>query len=61
MKEKAFYFLGFIFLGVAIIGLFLKNSSIATISLVMVMLCAYLSGEIKRIFKREVSHTSKRK
>lgn len=60
VKEKIFYFLGFIFLGAAILGLFLKDSSISTISLVLVMLCAYLSGELERIFKREVSGPAKR-
>lgn len=60
VKEKIFYFLGFIFLGVAIFGLFLKDSSVSTISLALVMLCAYMSGELKRIFRREISHPAKR-
>ena len=51
MKAKTFHVLGFIFLGVAICGLFLRDSSISTISLALVMVCAYLSGELKRIFR----------
>lgn len=52
MKGKTLYLFEYIFLGTAVFGLFLKDSSVSSISVTLMMVCAYFSGDIHRMLKR---------